>query len=185
MAPPTARTTAIHGLLEIRSIPFDDPRGSFLNAFRREQFAPWWGERPVHQINLSRSDRVGALRGLHGQGGEAAEAKLVRCIRGRVFDVAVDVRSDSPTWGQWQALELSAAAANAWLIPEGCLHGFQVLEPGSELLYVHSAPYRPEEQRGVVWNDPGLAIPWPLAAIDLSPRDRQLPLLATLKAPTP
>jgi dTDP-4-dehydrorhamnose 3,5-epimerase len=180
MAQPTARSTPIAGLVEIRSIPFHDPRGSFLNAFRREQFAPWWGERPVHQINLSRSERVGTLRGLHTQLGPTPEAKLVRCIRGRVFDVAVDLRPGSATRGQWQALELSATAANAWLIPEGCLHGFQVLEPGSELLYVHSAPYRPEDQLGVLWNDPELAIPWPLLPSGLSSRDQQLPLLADL-----
>lgn len=185
MAVPTARSTPIHGLVEIRSSPFRDLRGSFLNAFRREEFASWWGERPVHQINLSRTERPGALRGLHGQAGPAPEAKLVRCVRGRVFDVAVDLRPGSATWGQWQAVELSAVAANAWLIPEGCLHGFQVLEAGSELLYVHSAPYRPEDQQGVVWNDPQLAIPWPLPPVDLSPRDSRLPRLPSSPAPRP
>ena len=180
MAAPSARLTSIPGLVEIRSTTFHDQRGSFLNAFRREEFAPWWGERPVHQINLSRTERVGALRGLHTQLGSTPEAKLVRCLRGRVFDVAVDLRSGSPTRGQWQAVELSPAAANAWLIPEGCLHGFQVLEPGSELLYVHSAPYLPEDQRGVLWSDPELAIPWPLPPCDLSLRDQQLPPLADL-----
>lgn len=171
---------SLDGLIELRTTPFTDERGSFLNGFRREEFAPWWGERPVHQINLSRTERVGAIRGLHGQQGLEPEAKLVRCLHGRVFDVAVDLRPASPTRGQWRALELSPEAGNAWLIPEGCLHGFQVLEPGSELLYVHSAPYRPGDQLGVVWNDPDLAIPWPLPAVDLSRRDLQLPPLAAL-----
>ncbi|MFQ6539606.1 MULTISPECIES: dTDP-4-dehydrorhamnose 3,5-epimerase family protein [Aphanothece] len=177
---PQAQPTPIQGLVELCSRAHSDVRGSFLNAYRREDFAPWWGERPVHQVNVSRTERVGAIRGLHGQQGEAPEAKLVRCLRGRVFDVAVDLRPASPTLGQWQAIELSPAAGNAWLIPEGCLHGFQVLEPGSELLYVHSSPYRPEDQVGVVWNDPDLAIAWPLPPVDLSPRDLQLPRFGSL-----
>ena len=175
-----AHPTAIEGLVELASSPFLDDRGSFLNAFRREDLAPWWGDRPVHQINVSRTERIGALRGLHGQLGVTPEAKLVRCLRGRVFDVALDGRQGSPTLGQWLALELSAEAGNALLILEGCLHGFQVLEAGSELLYVHSAPYRPADQVGVVWNDPDLGIAWPLPVVDLSPRDQQLPRLADL-----
>ena len=123
---------------------------------------------------------MGALRGLHTQLGPTPEAKLVRCLRGRVWDVAVDLRPGSASFGHWEAVELSHENANAWLIPEGCLHGFQVLEPGSELLYVHSAPYRPEDQLGVRWDDPQLAIAWPLAPVDLSPRDQQLPLLNQL-----
>jgi dTDP-4-dehydrorhamnose 3,5-epimerase len=177
---PESRATPIPGLLEITSTAFLDARGSFLSAYRREDFAPWWGERPVDQVNVSRTERVGAIRGLHGQHGASAEAKLVRCLRGRVFDVAVDLRTDSPAFGQWQGIELSPGSSNAWLIPEGCLHGFQVLEPGSELLYVHSAPYRPADQLGVVWNDPDLGIRWPLPPVDLSLRDRQLPQLSAL-----
>ena len=177
---PQARLTSIEGLVEVISTPFLDARGSFLNAFRQEDWQPWWGERPLQQINISRTEQIGALRGLHTQLGPSPEAKLVRCLRGRVWDVAVDVRISSPTWGQWHAVELSPQAANALLIPEGCLHGFQVLEPGSELLYVHSAPYRPDDQLGVLWSDPQLAIPWPLPPTDLSPRDQQLPLLSHL-----
>jgi dTDP-4-dehydrorhamnose 3,5-epimerase len=177
--------TPLDGVVELRSTAFTDGRGSFLNAFRHEEMATWWGERAVHQVNLSRTERVGAIRGLHGQQGPTAEAKLVRCLRGRVFDVAVDLRPGSPTRGQWRAVELSPQAGNAWLIPEGCLHGFQVLEAGSELLYVHSAPYRPQDQVGVVWNDPDLAIAWPLPAVDLSQRDQQLPRLAALRPLSP
>lgn len=175
-----AVATPLAGLVELRSTAFTDGRGSFLNAFRLEEMHAWWGHRAVHQINVSRTERVGAIRGLHGQQGPTPEAKLVRCLRGRVFDVAVDVRPGSSTRGQWRSLELTPEAGNAWLIPEGVLHGFQVLEAGSELLYVHSAPYRPGDQVGVVWNDPELAIAWPLPALDLSQRDQQLPLLAAL-----
>ena len=180
MAPPRIRPTDIAGLFEIGTIPHADERGFFLNAWRGEEWQSCWGERPLHQLNISRTERVGALRGLHTQLGPTPEAKLVRCLRGRVWDVAVDLRPGSASFGHWEAVELSHENANAWLIPEGCLHGFQVLEPGSELLYVHSAPYRPEDQLGVRWDDPQLAIAWPLAPVDLSPRDQQLPLLNQL-----
>ncbi|MEB3266752.1 MAG: dTDP-4-dehydrorhamnose 3,5-epimerase family protein [Cyanobacteriota bacterium] len=177
MSPTTIITTPIEGLLVISNLPFVDGRGSFLSAFRRSDLGPAWGDRAVEQVNVSRTERPGALRGLHGQGGATPEAKLVRCLRGRVYDVAVDLRPGSPTHGQWQALELTANDGRAWLIPEGCLHGVQVLTSGSELLYVHSAPYRPDDQVGVRWNDPSLAIAWPLPVRDLSARDAALPLL--------
>ena len=180
MAPPRIRPTDIAGLFEIGTIPHTDERGFFLNAWRGEEWQSCWGERPLHQLNISRTERVGALRGLHTQLGPTPEAKLVRCLRGRVWDVAVDLRPGSASFGHWEAVELSQENANAWLIPEGCLHGFQVLEPGSELLYLHSAPYRPEDQLGVRWDDPQLAIAWPLAPVDLSPRDQRLPLLNQL-----
>jgi len=102
----------------------------------------------------------------------------VRCLRGRVWDVAVDLRQDSPTYRHWHAVELSPEQGNALLIPEGCAHGFQVLQPGSELLYLHSGAWVPEAETGVRWDDPQLAIAWPLPAGELSERDRGLPLLS-------
>ena len=109
-----------------------------------------------------------------------SEAKRVRCLRGRVWDVAVDLRPGSPTWGQWHAVELSPGAANALLIPEGCAHGFQVLEPGSELLYLHSGAWVPEAEPGVRFDASQLAIGWPLPPQGLSERDLALPLLELL-----
>lgn len=109
------------------------------------------------------------------------EAKLIRCLRGRVWDVAVDLRQASPYYGKWQAVELSADKANAVMIPEGFAHGFQVLEPGSELLYLHSGPWVPEAETGVRWNDPGLAVAWPLPISEMSDRDLSLPLLAQIQ----
>jgi dTDP-4-dehydrorhamnose 3,5-epimerase len=171
--------TPIHGVLELVSKPFMDLRGAFLNAFRVQEsaFATAWGDRGIAQVNLSRTEQVGAVRGLHLQAAPHSEAKLVRCLRGRVWDVAVDLRPASPTYGQWHAVELSAESANALLIPEGCAHGFQVLEPASELLYLHSRAWAPEAETGVRFNDPELAITWPIPPLGLSERDLSLPLL--------
>ena len=173
------RATPLAGVLELWSTPWRDARGAFLNAFRAADpvFLAAWGHRPIGQVNLSLTQRVGSLRGLHLQGPPHEEAKLVRCLRGRVWDVAVDLRVGSATYRRWHALELSPDQANALLIPEGCAHGFQVLEPGSELLYLHSGPWRPEAETGVRWDDPALAVAWPLPVGELSARDRALPLL--------
>lgn len=136
-----------------------------------------WGNRGVAQVNISRTEAVGTVRGLHLQADPHSEAKLVRCLRGRVWDVAVDLRPDSATYTHCHSVELSPEKGNALLIPEGCAHGFQVLEPGSELLYLHSGAWEPESEIGVRWDDPQLAIAWPLPAADLSARDRTLPFL--------
>ena len=177
--PADLRPTTLSGVFELASRSFADRRGVFLNAFRSQEpaFASSWGDRGIAQVNLSRTEAVGTIRGLHLQSFPHAEAKLVRCLRGRVWDVAVDLRSDSATCGKWHALELSGDQGNALLIPEGCAHGFQVLEPGSELLYLHSGAWVPEAETGVRFDDPQLAIPWPLPPLDLSERDLALPLL--------
>lgn len=171
------RLTHISGVFELLSLSFADHRGLFLNVFRAHElsFMDSWADRGIAQVNLSRTEMVGAIRGLHLQAAPNIEAKLVRCLRGRVFDVAVDLRPHSPTYSQWHSIELSPEKANALLIPEGCAHGFQVLEPGSELLYFHSGPWVPEAETGVRWDDPQLAIAWPLPVTDLSDRDRCLP----------
>ena len=176
------QVTPINGILELFSEPFYDERGMFLNAFRDSDnlFIRAWGTRKVSQVNLSRSNVVGTVRGLHLQISPHSEAKLVRCLRGCVWDVAVDLRPDSPTFDHWHAVELSPKKANAFLIPEGCAHGFQVLEPGSELLYLHSGAWVPEAETGVRFDDPQLAIPWPLPPRGLSERDLSLPLLESL-----
>ena len=114
---------------------------------------------------------MGTIRGLHLQGPPHSEAKLVRCLKGKVWDVAVDLRRDSATNGHWQAVELTPERCNALFIPEGCAHGFQVLQPGSELLYLHSGAWVPEMETGVRWDDPQLAIAWPLSPSEISDRD--------------
>lgn len=180
--PAELRNTPINGLFELFNEPFTDARGAFLNAFRaqEESFMGSWGDRGIAQVNLSRSKSVGTIRGLHFQKGPHSEAKLVRCLKGRVWDVAVDLRTDSDTYSQWHAVELTPDRGNSLLIPEGCAHGFQVLEPGSELLYLHSGAWVPEAESGVRWDDSQLAIAWPLPVADLSNRDRILPLLSDI-----
>jgi len=173
------RRTPINGVFELETHPFADHRGAFLNAFRDQDpsYLESWGDRSICQVNISRTEAVGTIRGLHLQVEPHSEAKLVRCLRGRVWDVAVDLRVASSSYGQWYATELSPEKGNALLLPEGCAHGFQVLEPGSELLYVHSSTWVPEAEMGVRWDDPQLAIPWPLPLTFLSDRDRGLPFL--------
>lgn len=174
------RPAAIAGVWEIRGQPACDQRGSFLNGFRAHEpaFTKTWANRPITQVNLSRTDAVGSVRGLHLQASPHSETKLVRCLRGKVWDVAVDLRPGSSTWGQWHAVELTPEAANALLIPEGCAHGFQVLSSGSELLYLHSGAWIPEAETGIHCCDPDLAINWPLPPDGLSDRDQTLPRLS-------
>lgn len=169
--------TAIAGVFEALSEPRSDHRGAFARLFCRDELKAAYAGRPIVQINHSRTSAVGAIRGLHFQYPPKAEAKWVRCLRGRVFDVAVDLRRGSPTFLAWHAVELDPVLMNAMLIPEGCAHGFQVLEPDSELLYLHSEAYAPAHEGGVRYDDPRLAIRWPLPVTDLSDRDRSHPLI--------
>lgn len=171
--------TPIPGVVELVKSPFRDHRGAFLNAFRAQDpvFAKAWGDRPIAQVNISRTEAVGVVRGLHLQAEPHSEAKLVRCLRGRVWDIAVDLRPESISYGQWYGLELCPKRGNALLIPERCAHGFQVLEPGSEVLYLHSGTWVPDAETGVRYDDPQLEITWPLAPKGLSNRDMALPLL--------
>lgn len=172
--------TSINGVFELVSQPFVDSRGAFLNAYRAQEksFIGSWGDRGIAQVNFSRTEVVGTIRGLHFQAEPYSEAKLVRCLKGRVWDVAVDLRPDSASYCQWHALELSTERGNALLIPEGCAHGFQVLQQGSELLYLHSGGWVREAETGVCFDDPQLAIAWPLSPTELSVRDRNLPSLS-------
>ena len=171
--------TNINGVIIINSIPFEDSRGSFLNLFRasEEIFLETWGKAKIAQVNLSKTKEVGSIRGLHFQSEPHSESKLVRCIKGKVYDVAVDLRIDSKTFKKWHAEELSPNKGNALLIPNGCAHGFQVLEPNSEILYLHSGNWVPEAETGVRWDDPQIAVNWPLPISNISKRDRCLPFL--------
>lgn len=174
-----ARSTKICGVWEISNQHFCDSRGSFLNIFRSQEpaISVAWGERPISQINVSRTELVGTVRGLHLQSVQHGDAKLVRCMQGCVWDVAVDLRPESTTYGQWHAVFLTPGAANAIVIPEGCAHGYQVIEAGSELLYIHSGEWVPSAETGVRCNDPQLAITWPMTPVGLSERDKCLPFL--------
>lgn len=169
--------TAVSGAFTVVSSVFADHRGQFTRWFDRDGLEPIHANRPIVQINRSLTRQVGAIRGLHFQKSPHSEAKWVRCIRGKVLDVAVDLRRNSPTFLSFATIELSAQAANMFFIPEGCAHGFQVIEPESELLYLHSAPYAPQDEGGIRWDDPILGIPWPITPTDISERDRNHPLL--------
>ena len=128
-------------------------------------------------MNHSTTRDVGAIRGLHYQKPPHAEMKIVRCLKGRVFDVAVDLRYDSPTFLRWHGVELSPESNLAYLIPEGCAHGFQVLEENSQLLYLHTAYYTPKSEVAVRFDDPRISVNWPLTPTNISAKDKSHPLL--------
>ena len=170
--------TAIPDVLIIEPKVFGDERGFFYESFNRRQFASLIGrDLDFVQDNHSRSEK-NVLRGLHFQI-QQAQGKLVRVIQGAVFDVAVDIRKSSPTFGQHVAIELSAENQRMLWVPEGFAHGFLVTSATAEFLYKTTAYYAPEYERSIAWNDPALAIPWPIeGAPSLSAKDQQAPLLA-------
>jgi dTDP-4-dehydrorhamnose 3,5-epimerase len=179
--------TRLDGLVAIDPGVFADERGFFAETYRgswHEQLGVTGDVRFV-QDNHSRSSR-GVLRGMHFQVGEGV-AKLVRCARGRIVDVAVDVRSGSPTYGQWEAVELSDENMRELYVPVGFAHGFCVLSDVADVIYKQTAYYDPELERGIAWNDPDVAISWPLAEHELtvSERDAAAPLLRELKDELP
>lgn len=169
--------TAISGVVVAENTGSNDARGAFRRLYCEAALTAVIGSRRIVQINHSRTAQVGAIRGLHYQHPPSAEMKLVRCLRGRVWDVAVDLRAGSPTFLQWHAEELGPERARMLVVPEGCAHGFQVLEPDSELLYLHTACYAPHLEGGARWDDPALSIAWPLRVTELSERDARHPLL--------
>ena len=164
--------TPLAGLHEIRITPASDTRGQFTRLFCEQELALLRTNLHFTQINLSETRKRGTLRGLHYQTPPAAEAKLIHCLRGRVFDVAVDLRMDSPTFLCWHAIELGEDSHNAVFIPEGFAHGFQALTDDVHLLYMHTAPWTPACEAGLRHDDPHLAIDWPLAVSAMSDRDR-------------
>jgi len=172
--------TPIAGVSQIDTSVQGDARGSFARLYCERELAGVIGKRRIVQINQSRTASVGSVRGLHFQHAPHAEMKLVRCLKGRVWDVVADLRAGSPTFMRWHAQELSQHNCRMLVVPEGCAHGFQVLEADSELLYLHTAFYAPEAEGGVRHDDPRLAIAWPLPVTVLSTRDAAHPLISTL-----
>ena len=170
--------TSLQGLKVIQRHPRRDLRGQFTRAYCSEELSAVGWTTPVKQINHSITHAVGSIRGLHYQKPPIAEKKMVLCLRGRVWDVAVDLRPGSATFLSWHAEELSAENNKALLIPKGFAHGFQVLEKESELLYLHSEQYSPEHEDGLSPHDPRLSIPWPLAIGEMSERDKGFPYLS-------
>ncbi len=168
----------LEGALLIEPTPFEDHRGSFLRLWDHAAYREAGMDLGIAQAATSSNHRRGTLRGLHFQLPPVGEAKLVTCIRGSIYDVLVDLRADSPTYGQWWATTLRAGSNRLVYLPQGFGHGYQALEDHSVCFYTMSAPYTPELARGVRWDDPELAIPWPVSDPVLSDRDATLPLLA-------
>lgn len=169
--------TPIDGLYDIRTTPVGDARGRFTRLFCEQELAPIRTGLHFTQINLSETRVRGTLRGLHYQTPPAAEAKLIRCLHGSVFDVAVDLRRSSSTFLHWHAFELSADNNRAVFIPEGFAHGFQALTDEAHLLYMHTMPWTPSCEAGLRHDDRRLAIEWPLAVSAISDRDVSYPWL--------
>jgi dTDP-4-dehydrorhamnose 3,5-epimerase len=166
-------STALRGVVVVETTPVADQRGAFARFFCERELGAIIKDRRIVQINHSLTSAVGAVRGLHYQRPPHAEMKLVRCLKGGVWDVAVDLRAGSPTFLQWHAEELTPGNARMLVIPEGCAHGFQVMEAKSELLYLHTAFHTPPAEGGLPHDDPRLGITWPLSVADLSDRDRR------------
>lgn len=166
-------TTALKGLLVVQRKAIEDERGFLSRFYCTEKFAQAGMNKPIAQINHTLTRKKGAVRGLHFQHAPHAEMKLVSCLKGEVWDVAVDLRRGSPTFLQWHAAVLSAANRKSFLIPEGFAHGFQTLCDDCELIYLHSQAYTPSAEAGLNPKDSMISISWPLAITELSARDAQ------------
>ena len=173
--------TPIEGVLVITPRRFEDARGFFSESWSRAAMAGAGLDIDFVQDNHSLSRVRGTLRGLHYQAPPMAQAKLVRCGRGRLLDVAVDARRASPTYGRWFSAELGFEDGRQMLVPEGCLHGFATLEPDTEVVYKCSAPYSPEHDGAVLWSS--LGIDWGVADPVLSDKDARAPAFAEWESP--
>jgi dTDP-4-dehydrorhamnose 3,5-epimerase len=171
--------TALPGVLVVEPAVHGDARGFFVETWHAERYRELGIPGPFVQDNHSRSGR-GILRGLHAQSPHW-QGKLVRCVEGAIWDVAVDVRLGSPTFGRHVGVELSAASFRQLWVPPGLLHGFCVLGEAAQVEYKCTEPYVAEADFSVRWNDPELAVPWPLANPVLSPKDRDAPLLREVR----
>lgn len=167
--------TALEGVRLIYLEPRGDARGAFARTFCARTFAAEGLKIFYPQQNASVSAKAGTLRGMHRQRGEHAEAKLIRCLRGAIYDVLIDLRPESPTYRRWEAYELAAGDARMLYAPPGLAHGFQTLRDDTEVSYLVSAEYAPEAEAGVRHDDPAFAVVWPLPVSVISPKDQAWP----------
>lgn len=170
-------STRLRDVCVLQRHPIGDARGYFERLFCDDELAGWLGGRAIRQVNHTLTAAAGTVRGLHFQHPPHAEAKIVTCLRGEVFDVAVDLRRGSPTFLQWHGERLSATNHRSLLLPPGVAHGFQSLVEDVELLYFHTEPFAPEAEGGVHPRDPRVAVDWPLPIAALSDRDEHHPWL--------
>lgn len=173
--------TPVAGAYLVGSPVFHDARGSFTTVFEAREVAALGLDFPVVQCQIARNRRARTLRGLHYQAEPSAQAKLVRCIRGRIWDVAVDLRPKSPTFRRWAAVELGEDSDRAFYIPAGCAHGYLTLTDDADLLYLVDNVYDPPRERGVRWNDPAFNIEWPAAPAIIAGRDASFPDFAVTR----
>lgn len=169
------------GLVLVRPSVSRDGRGFFLETYKRGDFRRAGITCEFVQDNHSRSGK-NVLRGLHFQKKGSAQGKLVRCVSGRILDVAVDIREGSPSFGKWAAMELSGENAHMLYVPEGFAHGFLVLSESAEVVYKCTREYAPDSEGGIIWNDPVLGIPWPVREPVLSEKDKSYPGLEAVRA---
>lgn len=170
-------TTPIEGVIIVEPEPMGDERGLFARIFCQKEFAEAGITKDFVQSNLSRTAQKGSVRGMHSQKAPSTEAKLVQCVQGAVFDVAVDVREESPTYLQWFGVELSRDNMRRLYIPERCAHGFQTLTDDVEMHYQHSEFYAPNTEYCLRYNDPALGVEWPLPVAVVSEKDQNHPLI--------
>ncbi len=175
--------TEFPGVLVVEPTVFSDNRGFFMESYNRDVFAQSGIDVDFMQDNHAYSRGIGVLRGFHFQAPPTAQAKLVWVTRGAVVDVVVDIRTGSPTYGQWGQLKLSAENKLRLFIPIGFAHAYMTLSEETEFIYKVDAPYSPECEGGIRWNDPDLAVNWPVQEPILSKKDKFLPFLAELESP--
>ena len=165
------KKTKIKGVYEIYGIPFEDKRGSFLRIYDDPILRSIWERRKIMQVNQSVSYKKGTIRGIHFQYTPSTEAKIVRCLSGAVYDLALDLRPSSPTFLKYHGVVLSRKKANAIFIPEGCGQAYQALENMVQVIYFHSGIYTPNNEGAVKWNDQVLNIKWPIKLTAISKKD--------------
>ncbi len=168
----TIEETPIADAFIVKTNQMTDTRGSFARLFCEHELQQIIKTKTIKQINFSRTDKKGAIRGMHFQYPPVAETKLIRCVQGSVYDVVVDLRKDSKTFLHWFGTILSKENVDMFCIPEGCAHGFQTLEERCELLYLHTQFFSPEHEGAIHHNDPAISINWPSPSSEVSERDR-------------
>ena len=171
------KKTDLDGAYVVTLEPFSDNRGMFVRLFCKDELKSIGHKKEIVQINHSLTKKKGSVRGMHYQLAPNAEIKMVRCIRGSVLDVIVDLRKGSPTFLKWYGEVISAENMKMMYIPEGFAHGFQTLEDDSELIYLHTAHYDRESERSINFLDPLINIKWPIAIKELSEKDKSVPML--------
>ncbi|MHA1724319.1 MAG: dTDP-4-dehydrorhamnose 3,5-epimerase [Promethearchaeota archaeon] len=171
------KETEVKGLFLIEVEPFEDHRGKFYRVYCKNELRSIDYNKDFIQINQSLTKKRGTIRGMHFQYPPKAETKIIKCLKGSIFDVAIDLRNKSSTFLHWHSEILSADNMKMFFIPEGFAHGFQALEDNSELLYFHTEIYSPDYESGIRYDDPMIGIKWPLEVFDVSERDKRFELL--------